>query len=323
MIRVVFTRMGRMREEAGEDRAQKDRVIPITPYIAGAVVRRHRFRSSQAGGSRMMMVVRYLAARVAKVIGNFLKVLCYPPHFLFPNVRFSLPHRSEPILATNSAHRIPKIIWQTNYTDRVTLAVYLNYLFNRCLSPTYAYRFMDTRERVEFIKEHCSADVLEAYSKLLIGAAQADLWRILVLRKFGGVYLDIDAHPVWPLGFIIKPDCEELYIEHKHNLISNYFLASTKDNPHLDLILEAILGNIGRASSNDVSEVTGPAVLDATLNRLNVPTAYYKCTCYQGSFTNEFFQYVDHPQGKWNKVQLTSPIVRGQTKAAPAYVDAE
>src|SRR5262245_49824232 len=226
----------------------------------------------------MMMVVRYLAARVAKLVGNFLKVLCYPPHFLFPTVRFSLPHRSRPILAINSAHRIPKIIWQTNYTDRVTLAVYLNYLFNRCLSPTYAYRFMDPRKRAEFIKKHCSADVLEAYSKLLIGAAQADLWRILVLRQFGGVYLDIDAHPVWPLGFIIKPD--------------------------------------------DVAEVTGPVVLDAALNRLDVPTAYYKCTCYQGSFTNEFFQYVDHPQGKWNKGQLTMPVVRGQTKAGPAFVDA-
>ena len=91
----------------------------------------------------MMMVVRYLAARVAKLLGNLLKVLCYPFHFLFPNARFSLPHRSQPMLAGNSAHRIPKVIWQTNYTDRVTLAVYLNYLFNRCLSPTYAYRFMD------------------------------------------------------------------------------------------------------------------------------------------------------------------------------------
>src|SRR5262245_63187142 len=138
----------------------------------------------------MMMVVRYLAARVAKLVGNFPKFFCSPPHFLFPSVRFSLPHRSRPILAINSAHRIPKIIWQTNYTDRVTPALYLNYLFNRCLSPTYAYRFMDPRERAEFIKEHQSADVFEAYSKLRIGAAQADLWRISVLQHFGGVYLD-------------------------------------------------------------------------------------------------------------------------------------
>ena len=121
-------------------------------------MRRYRFRSSQGDGSRMMMVVRYLAARVAKLTGNLLKVLCYPPHFLFPKVRFSLPHRSEAIFATNSAHRIPKIIWQTNYTDRVTLPVYLNYLFNRCLSPTYAYRFMDTRERAEFIKEQIALE---------------------------------------------------------------------------------------------------------------------------------------------------------------------
>jgi mannosyltransferase OCH1-like enzyme len=133
----------------------------------------------------MIMVIRYLAARVAKLIGNLLKVLCYPLHFLFPRVRFSLPHRAEPIFATNSTHRIPKIIWQTNYTDQVTLAVYINYLFNRCLSPTYAYCFMDTRERAEFIKQHCSAHAFESYSRLLIGAAQADLWRILVLQKFG------------------------------------------------------------------------------------------------------------------------------------------
>jgi mannosyltransferase OCH1-like enzyme len=261
----------------------------------------------QAGCSTM--VVRYLAARAAKFVGNLLKIFCYLFYLLFPKVRFSLPCRSGPIFATSSAHRIPKIIWQTNYTDRVTLALYLNYLFNRCLSPTYAYRFMDPRERAEFIKEHQSADVFDAYSKLRIGAAQADLWRISVLQQFGGVYLDIDAHVVWPLGLIVKPDDEELYLQHKGNSISNYFLASTKDNPRLNLVLKLMLDNIGRASSNDVAEMTGPVVLDVALTGLNVPTAYYKCTCYQGSFTNEFFQYVDHPQGKWNKVQLITPIV--------------
>jgi hypothetical protein len=33
-------------------------------------------------------------------------------------------------------------------------------------------------------------------------------------------------------------------------------------------------------------------------------------TCYQGSFTNEFFQYVDHPQGKWVHVQDKISAVR-------------
>jgi mannosyltransferase OCH1-like enzyme len=260
----------------------------------------------------MARIVRYLAARLTKFIGNFMKVLYYPLHFLFPTLRFSLPHRSEPIFAANSAHRIPKVIWQTNYTDRITLPVYLNYLFNRCMSPTYAYRFMGPRERAQFILECCSADVFECYSKLKIGAAQADLWRVLVLRQFGGVYLDIDAHVVWPLGFIVKPDYEELYLQHKYGSVSNYFLASTRDNPHLDLILTSILDNVRTHASNDVSELTGPMALDRALKGLNVPTTYYKHTCYQGSFTNEFFQYIDHPQGKWTRVQQIASVVARQ-----------
>lgn len=28
----------------------------------------------------------------------------------------------------------------------------------------------------------------------------------------------------------------------------------------------------------------------------------YKITCIQGSFTNEYFQYMDKPKGKWTHV---------------------
>ena len=169
---------------------------------------------------------------------------------------------------------------------------------------------MDTSERADFIKKYCPAKVFESYSKLQIGAAQADLWRVLVLRQFGGVYLDIDAHVVWPLGFIIKQEYKELYLRQKDNSLTNYFIASIKNNPHLDLVIGSILDNIDKSSSNDVAELTGPHVLDRALNALNLPAAYYKYTCYQGSFTNEFFQYVDHPQGKWTSAQKTIDVIK-------------
>lgn len=259
----------------------------------------------------MTNVARYLAARIIKVIGNFLKMPCYLLYFLFPKRRFSIPHRSKPIFASGSTRRVPKIIWQTNYTDRVTTAVYLNYLFNRLMSPTFEYRFMDERERADFVKANCSSRVFESYANLQIGAAQADLWRVLVLRQFGGVYLDIDAHVVWPLGFIIKPECKELYLRHKNSALTNYFIASTKGNPHLDLVIDSIVDNIEKRSSDEVAELTGPWVLHHALNALDLPTASYKTTCYQGTFTNEFFQYVDHPQGKWIRAQEEISIVKG------------
>jgi mannosyltransferase OCH1-like enzyme len=258
----------------------------------------------------MLSGVRWLFARGTKIYGNCTKVLSYSFHFILPRKRFQLPHSSAPLLSRQSRHRIPKVIWQTNYVDRVTIAVYFNYLCNRWLSPTYAYRFMGTNDRAAFIKAYFPADVFEAYSKLQIGAAQADLWRVLVLYHSGGVYLDIDAHAAWPLGFTIGPDRDELFIEHREGELSNYFMASAPGNPHLELVIKAMLANINRAASNNVFELTGPAVLNSALRGLNVPSTPYRLTCYQGSFTNEFFQYVDHPQGKWVHVQDKISAVR-------------
>jgi len=90
---------------------------------------------------------------IIKVIANFSKVCCYLFHFLFPTKRFSLPSRSSPLFGRGSSfvpRLIPQIMWQTNYTSRVTLPVYLNYLFNRLMAPTFAYRFMVTEEHLSF-----------------------------------------------------------------------------------------------------------------------------------------------------------------------------
>jgi mannosyltransferase OCH1-like enzyme len=251
----------------------------------------------------MAIALRSLVARSTKIFGNGTKPISYLLHLLWPRKRFKLPHAAKPLLPLPSNHRIPKILWQTNYTDHVTLAVYLNYLFNRLLSPTYAYRFMDNAACSAFVQRHCSPEIFEAYSKLQIGAAQADLWRLLVLREHGGVYLDIDAHLAWPLGLTIDVERTELYLIHRGGELSNYLIASEARNPRLDLVVEQILENIGCKSSDNVFELTGPAALQRALSGHDVPTTYYAQTCFQGSFTNEFFQYVDHPQGKWNDVQ--------------------
>jgi mannosyltransferase OCH1-like enzyme len=258
----------------------------------------------------MINIARYLASRIIKLFGNCLKGICYLFYFVFPKKRFVIPRCSKPILNIDSGHLIPKIIWQTNYTESVTLAVYLNYLFNRIMSPTYRYRFMDGDERRSFVKSYYSSKIFESYSKLQIGAAQADFWRVLVLQKFGGVYLDIDAHVVWPMGFIIKPEHKELFLLHKNDELTNYFIASTNDNPNLDRIVSSILKNIENGTSKEVSELTGPAMLHRSLSGQRLIKTYYKYTCYQGTFTNEFFQYLDHPQGKWTSAQKIIDVIK-------------
>lgn len=258
----------------------------------------------------MRQLLIWLFSRVIKVVANLAKVLCYGFHFLFPRKRFVLPAQARPLWDTRKPSVIPRILWQTNYTDRVTLPVYLNYLFNRLMAPSFEYRFMITEARADFIRDTYPDEIFENYAKLQIGAAQADFWRVLVLQKYGGVYLDIDAHVVWPLAWIIKPELDELYIVTKRREISNYFIASKPDNPHLGQIIEAVLHNIKERRTNNVFELTGPGVFNRTLHIDSVNTAYYRYTCNQGNFTNEYFQYLDKPQGKWTKEQERVDIVR-------------
>lgn len=205
---------------------------------------------------------------------------------------------------------IPPTVWQTNFTDRVTLPVYLNYLFNRLMAPHHDYRFMVTSEREAFIRASFPSEVIEAYDRLQIGAAQADLWRLLVLQKYGGVYMDIDAHLVWPLHWIIPSNATEMYLRIKSGEISNYFIASAPNNPRLQRLIDRVVQNIQSRSSDNVYNLTGPGVFNEVLDSASVPTTYYLTTVNQGNFTNEFFQYLDKPQGKWTKEQHKVSVLK-------------
>lgn len=257
-----------------------------------------------------MTIVYSITRLVIKVFANLCKLLCIAIHPLFPTLRFTLPAKSAALFSNSSHSRIPRVMWQTNYTNSIHLAVYLNYLFNRLMSPSFEYRFMVTEERREFISNAFGPDITKLYDQLQIGAAQADFWRVLVLQKFGGVYLDIDAHFVWPASLLVTPELSELYIEIKTGEISNYFIASTPNNPNLTLVIEEIARGISAGTDTDVYSLTGPGTFNRVLRKPKVPTSYYTHTVNQGNFTNEFFQYIDKPQGKWTKEQQKISVLK-------------
>lgn len=252
-----------------------------------------------------------IASRVIKLTANINKMLCYPFHALFPNKRFTLPAYSAPLLRPSSKQvAIPRIIWQTNFTEKVTLPVYLNYLFNRLMAPRFEYRFMVTEARHAFIAAHYDRETTHNYLKLQIGAAQADFWRLLVLQAYGGVYLDIDAHAIWPLSSTLAGNTDELYLVTRRGEFSNYFIASKPQNANLEKLITQINHNINDNQLNHVFQLTGPGVFNQLLNIEEVPTVLYRHACNQGSFTNEYFQYIDKAAGKWNKEQQKVSVIR-------------
>lgn len=235
-----------------------------------------------------------------RLLGNIVKILSYPFHAVFPKKRFTIPEFSPAKLKSKRTDKITPIIWQTNYSNKVTLPMYCNYLFNRLMSLSYDYRYVSTEEREAYIKQNADERIFNAYSKLTDGAAQADFWRVFTLWKEGGIYIDIDGHLVFPLSQIIQPNDSEVLIK-RRDKYTNFFLACEKGHPIMQQTLEIIVSNIeNRRIEGGVFVMTGPDTLNSAIGNQQVNTRRDKVTCAQGTFTNEHFQYIDKPRSKWN-----------------------
>jgi len=249
-----------------------------------------------------MLLLILICNRFSKLVGNLSKVfISYPFHFFLPKKRFTIPRYSKALIQ-GKKQIIPKKIWQTNYTNQVSLPIYLNYLFNRLMSLSYDYYYVSTEDRLIFIKENASVDIVKAYERLNDGAAQADLWRLLVLQHLGGIYMDIDAHLVFPLSGLIRKTDKELFIlKGSDNTHTNYFIASQKNHLILKKATEIILKNIDNNQVIGVFSLTGPVPFSDAIeqSKIAINDKSYRYVCVQGDFTNEHFQYIDKPRGKW------------------------
>ncbi|NLK66710.1 MAG: glycosyl transferase [Campylobacteraceae bacterium] len=239
--------------------------------------------------------------RFGKITGVFVKGFSYIFHALFPKKRFTIPKFSPAKTSPKSdGVKVPKTIWQINYTYRVSLPVYINYLFNRLLSLDWDYRHFSNDDATEFLKEHLDSESFEIYSLLNDGAAKADFFRLFVLEKFGGVYMDIDGSFCLPPSMLLKDGSNHLFLMTKHRF-SNYFIASSPNNEFIKKTLSLVIENIKNKNvDKGVYYLTGPDVLNlAIVDENSVNHRHNRYTCVQGSFTNEHFQYLDKPRGKW------------------------
>lgn len=234
-----------------------------------------------------------------RVLGNLVKILSYPVHFLLPKKRFTIPEFSPAKRQSKKHLKINRTIWQTNYTNKVTLPIYCNYLLNRLLSLSFDYRYVSTEAREEYIKQHADDRTYQAYIQLNDGAAQADFWRLFTLYNEGGIYMDIDGHLVWCLDDILEEQDSEVLIT-RRGRYTNFFIASEKGNSFLRETLDLIVENIEqRRVERGVFALTGPDTLNEVLANREVKKRRDKFTCSQGTFANEYFQYMDKKKGKW------------------------
>lgn len=273
----------------------------------------HRFPADRMPSSELPLpphpFARAVSSRLVQLLGNVVKAVCTVHVRIAPRARFTLPRVSRPLWRNGRARRIPRIVWQTNYTDRVTLAVYVNWLWNRLMAPTHEHRVMLDDDCLAYIRANFPEDVLRRYQRINIGAGRADLWRVLAMLHEGGLYLDIDAAFDWPADGLLANDPPELLIRNKDGMMTNYFMACEPGNPTMQAILDRILANIDEGTLTSVYDLTGPTVLDAVADRPGVVIDASRGVSRQAQFTSKHLQYPDRLRGYWVEEEKRSRAI--------------
>lgn len=104
---------------------------------------------------------------------------------------------------------IPKIIHQTYDRLADVPADILEVMARtRAANPDCEHRFYEERDRVAFISEVYGQDVLRSYLRIdpRYGVARCDLFRYLVIYRFGGIYLDLKSEIEGPIFERLRPD---------------------------------------------------------------------------------------------------------------------
>jgi hypothetical protein len=111
--------------------------------------------------------------------------------------------------SANSARRhIPRLVHQIYLSGALPAALQQNVDEMMVLNPDWEHRLYDAQRGEAFIEAHYGPDMLATYRRINpeYGAARADLLRLLILYREGGVYLDIKSRFTRPLDEIILED---------------------------------------------------------------------------------------------------------------------
>jgi inositol phosphorylceramide mannosyltransferase catalytic subunit len=108
---------------------------------------------------------------------------------------------------------IPKILHQTAlapaYRNKALPQILSeNVTAIRAMNPGWDYNLYDDADVVRIIQREYGSKILSYYERIneKYGAARADLFRYLLMYKYGGVYLDIKSSATFPFDEVLLPD---------------------------------------------------------------------------------------------------------------------
>ena len=148
--------------------------------------------------------------------------------------------------------KIPKKIFKTHITKDIPPDTM--YQINRLkdLNPDYEYIYHDNEDMERYIKDNFDDSVHRALMRIKPGAGKADIWRLAVICREGGVYIDLDRvmhDNTPPLNTLINDDDEFIHGRNWHRFgynapAPNSMLISRPNHPIIKNTLLSVVDSV-------------------------------------------------------------------------------
>jgi mannosyltransferase OCH1-like enzyme len=181
---------------------------------------------------------------------------------------------------------IPRVLhftWKTDQLDELPELFRKIQLKWRMLNPDWEIRIWTDEECEQMVKDYYP-EYYFFYSDFEVTAERSDIWRYLVLDKFGGYYADMDIEPLQPLDELVKlvkdPDCvlglepevHAILLYNKYHVIGNAFLGSRPGHPLWKWLIPQSIkryyADRNPKDEKDATKITGPIAVDNVIQRL-------------------------------------------------------
>lgn len=144
---------------------------------------------------------------------------------------------------------IPKLIWQTYKVPYEELPDYAIAASRTWINqnPDWIYNYMDDQQAGEFIKQEYGDEWYDIWINVPVAVMRGDIWRYMIIYKYGGMYADLDTNCVIPIGAWLPtfgPDCKFVLCVENIVHMANWAFIGTAGHPFLKFLLDMIKDRI-------------------------------------------------------------------------------
>ena len=131
---------------------------------------------------------------------------------------------------------IPKIIYICHKNLK---CLNMTYKFWKRLNPTYQIKLFNDAMCEQFLLDQFSELHRSIFKFIPDGPIKSDFWRLCILYRCGGIYVDADIHPLVPLNNYLSRSSDLVTCITKSNGNFNpHFIAARKNDPILKQCIE-------------------------------------------------------------------------------------